>query len=131
MEMPIVPDIGVMSNAMYDVPQVQYPDLIIVDIGMPLLNGIDATRQIKRLLPRVKIIIVTKNEDNYLVAQAFGAGSGYLLKHSASKELLFAIHRFGLPVLSVFTDAPSQSGTAPPARLGGRSRPSPGRSGLN
>ena len=40
------------------------PDLIVVDIGMPLLNGLDATRQIKRLLPRVKVIVLTMNEDS-------------------------------------------------------------------
>lgn len=68
------------------------PDLIIVDIGMPQLNGLDATRQIKRLLPKVKVIVVTMNEDSGLVAEAFRAGAmGYLLKHSAFQELLLAI----------------------------------------
>lgn len=68
------------------------PDLMIVDIGMPRLNGLDATRQIKRLLPRVKVIVVTMNEDGGLVAEAFRAGAtGYLLKHSAFQELLLAI----------------------------------------
>jgi DNA-binding NarL/FixJ family response regulator len=68
------------------------PDLIVVDIGMPQLNGLDATRQIKRLMPKVKVIILTMNEDNTLVAEAFRAGAtGYLLKHSASQELLQAI----------------------------------------
>jgi DNA-binding NarL/FixJ family response regulator len=68
------------------------PDLIVVDIGMPRLNGLDATRQIKRLLPRVKVIVLTMNEDSDLVAEAFRAGaSGYLLKHSAAQELLLAI----------------------------------------
>jgi DNA-binding NarL/FixJ family response regulator len=72
--------------------QTLQPDLIIVDIGMPQLNGIDATRQIKRLCPRVKMIIVTMNEDGGLVGEAFRAGaSGYLLKTSASNELLQAI----------------------------------------
>jgi DNA-binding NarL/FixJ family response regulator len=72
--------------------QTLQPDLIIVDIGMPQLNGIDATRQIKRLCPRVKMIIVTMNEDSDLVGEAFRAGaSGYLLKTSASNELLQAI----------------------------------------
>jgi DNA-binding NarL/FixJ family response regulator len=86
--------VGTVSDgrSLLDAASTLKPDLIIVDIGMPLLNGIDATRQLKRLLPRVKIIIVTMNEDSNLVAEAFGAGaSGYLLKHSASKELLFAI----------------------------------------
>jgi DNA-binding NarL/FixJ family response regulator len=68
------------------------PDLIIVDIGMPLLNGLDATKQIKRLWPRIKVVIVTMNEDSGLVAEAFRAGaSGYLLKTSASSELLQAV----------------------------------------
>jgi DNA-binding NarL/FixJ family response regulator len=68
------------------------PDLVVVDVGMPQLNGLDATRQIKRLLPTVKVMIVTMNEDSTLVAEAFRAGaSGYMLKHSASQELLQAI----------------------------------------
>ena len=68
------------------------PDLIVVDIGMPHLNGLDATRQIKRLLPRAKVIVLTMNEDCDLVAEAFRAGaSGYLLKHSAAQELMLAI----------------------------------------
>jgi DNA-binding NarL/FixJ family response regulator len=68
------------------------PDLIVVDIGMPQLNGLDAAKQIKRILPRVKVIVLTMNEDSDLVAEAFRAGaSGYLLKHSAAKELLQAI----------------------------------------
>jgi DNA-binding NarL/FixJ family response regulator len=69
------------------------PDLIVVDIAMPKLNGIDATRQLRRVLPRIKIIILTMNEDTDLVGEAFRAGaSGYLLKHSASGELMQAIH---------------------------------------
>jgi len=68
------------------------PELVVVDIGMPQLNGIDATREIKRRWPRIKVIIVTMNEDSGLVGEAFQAGaSGYLLKTSASFELLQAI----------------------------------------
>jgi DNA-binding NarL/FixJ family response regulator len=68
------------------------PDLIVVDIGMPKLNGLDATMQIKRLLPNVKVIVLTMNEESGLVVDAFKAGAtGYLLKHSAPKELLQAI----------------------------------------
>ena len=69
------------------------PDLIVIDIAMPKLNGLDATRQLKRVLPRIKIIILTMNEDTDLVGEAFRAGaSGYILKHSASGELMQAIH---------------------------------------
>ncbi len=68
------------------------PDLILVDIGMPQLNGLDATRVLKGLLPNVKVIVLTQNEDSLLVAEAFRAGaSGYLLKYAAPKELLQAI----------------------------------------
>jgi DNA-binding NarL/FixJ family response regulator len=86
--------VGTVSDgrSLLDAAATLKPDLIIVDIGMPQLNGLDATRQIKRLLPRAKVIIVTMNEDSTLVAEAFGAGaSGYLLKYCASKELLHAI----------------------------------------
>jgi len=68
------------------------PDLIVVDIAMPLLNGLEAARQIKRKLPHVKLVFVTMNEDADLAAQAFRIGaSAYLLKTSAASELLFAI----------------------------------------
>jgi DNA-binding NarL/FixJ family response regulator len=59
---------------------------------MPLLNGIDATRQIKQAQPETRIIILTMNEDPDLAAAAFRAGaSGYLLKRSAASELGTAI----------------------------------------
>jgi DNA-binding NarL/FixJ family response regulator len=68
------------------------PDIVVVDIGMPLLNGLDATRQLKRSMPDVKVIILTINEDPELAAEAFRAGaSSYLLKNSAASELLRAI----------------------------------------
>src|SRR5262245_5190507 len=68
------------------------PDVVVIDITMPLLNGVDAARQLKRDLPDVRIIFLTMNEDAELVAEAFRAGgSGYLLKRSAGSELLAAI----------------------------------------
>jgi len=68
------------------------PDVVVVDIAMPLLNGIDAARQIKQALPEVRIIFLTMNEDPDLAAEAFRAGaSGYLLKRSAASELQTAI----------------------------------------
>jgi len=68
------------------------PDVIVADVMMPLLNGIDATRQVKRLLPDTRIIMLTMSEDPDLAAEAFRAGaSGYLVKRSAASELLSAI----------------------------------------
>ena len=64
------------------------PDLIVLDISMPLLNGLEAGRQIKQKLRDVKLVFLTMNEDPELAAEAFRAGaSGYLLKRSAASEL--------------------------------------------
>jgi DNA-binding NarL/FixJ family response regulator len=68
------------------------PDIIVVDIAMPQLNGLDAARQIKHSMPRVKLIFMTMNEDPYLVGEAFRAGaSAYLVKQAAALELTDAI----------------------------------------
>jgi DNA-binding NarL/FixJ family response regulator len=68
------------------------PDIIVLDIAMPSLNGLDAARQIKAVLPDVKVIFLTMNEDPDVAAAAFRSGaSGYLLKNSAASELLQAI----------------------------------------
>ena len=68
------------------------PDLIVLDISMPLLNGLEAGRQIKRKLRDVKLVFLTMNEDADLAAEAFRSGaSGYLLKRSAASELTTAI----------------------------------------
>lgn len=68
------------------------PDVIVLDIGMPLLNGLEAGRQIKQLLPATKLVFLTMNEDSDLAAEAFRAGaSAYLLKRSATGELVTAI----------------------------------------
>jgi DNA-binding NarL/FixJ family response regulator len=69
------------------------PNVIVLDIAMPLLNGLDAARQLKRLMPKVKLIFLTMNEDSDLAAEAFRIGaSGYLLKNSAASELIQAIN---------------------------------------
>jgi DNA-binding NarL/FixJ family response regulator len=68
------------------------PDLIVLDISMPLLNGLEAGRQIKQKLRDVKLVFLTMNEDADLAAEAFRSGaSGYLLKRSAASELATAI----------------------------------------
>jgi DNA-binding NarL/FixJ family response regulator len=68
------------------------PDVIVLDVSMPLLNGLDAGREIKRRFPRIKLVFVTMNEHADLAAAAFRIGaSGYLLKRSAASELQLAI----------------------------------------
>ncbi|MCS6296828.1 MAG: response regulator transcription factor [Nitrospira sp.] len=68
------------------------PDMVILDISMPLLNGIDAATQLKKTQPSVKVIFVTMHSDADYVRSAFEAGaSGYLLKRSAVDELEQAI----------------------------------------
>jgi DNA-binding NarL/FixJ family response regulator len=68
------------------------PDVVLIDIAMPLLNGLEAVRQIKAKMPAVKLICLTMNEDSEVGAEAMRAGaSGYLLKKSAASELFHAI----------------------------------------
>jgi len=69
------------------------PDVIIVDVGMPLLNGLDAARRIKELAPRIKFIFLTMRDDPNLAAAALELGPvAFVLKHSAGSELLEAIN---------------------------------------
>jgi DNA-binding NarL/FixJ family response regulator len=68
------------------------PDLIVVDISMPHLNGIDAVRQIKKADPSIKVVFLTMHPEVTYAADAFEAGaSAFVLKHSASSELITAI----------------------------------------
>jgi len=68
------------------------PDVIVVDIAMPVLNGLDAGQKVKELFPSVKLIFLTMNTDIELAAEAFRRGaSGYLLKTCAAKEMLIAV----------------------------------------
>jgi two-component system, NarL family, response regulator NreC len=68
------------------------PDVAVLDIGMPLLNGLEATRQIARHAPSVRVLILSMHSDQAYVTQAVQAGAkGYLLKESAAAELIEAI----------------------------------------
>jgi DNA-binding NarL/FixJ family response regulator len=81
------------GRALLDSAEKLRPDVVLADIGMPVLNGLDATRELKRRMPRVKVIILTMNNDADLAAEALRAGaSAYLLKNSEPEELLQAIH---------------------------------------
>jgi DNA-binding NarL/FixJ family response regulator len=68
------------------------PDVILIDVAMPQLNGLEAGRRLKKMMPGVKLIFLTMNEDPDLATEAMRNGaSGYLLKTSAASELFHAI----------------------------------------
>jgi DNA-binding NarL/FixJ family response regulator len=68
------------------------PDVIVLDIAMPILNGLDAGRQVKEILPAVKLVYLTMNPDADVAAEAFTRGaSGYLLKTCAAAEMVLAV----------------------------------------
>jgi DNA-binding NarL/FixJ family response regulator len=87
--------VGAVSDgrALLDAAQKLKPDVIVADISMPLLNGLDAARHLKRDGVTAKIVFLTMHAEAQLAAEAFRAGaSGYLLKSSAGEELIAAIH---------------------------------------
>jgi DNA-binding NarL/FixJ family response regulator len=80
------------GRALLDASENLHPDVIVVDISMPMLNGIEAVRLIKKSYPHLKIIFLTMHPDITYAYEAFEAGaSGYVLKHSAPQELVNAI----------------------------------------
>ena len=83
------------------------PDVIIVDISMPVMNGFDAVRQLKKQGVTAKIIFLTMHADDRLLAEAFRCGgTGYVLKQSAGEELITAIrkvlagHKYVTPLIA-------------------------------
>jgi DNA-binding NarL/FixJ family response regulator len=88
--------VGLVSDgrALLKAAQELFPDIIVLDIAMPQLNGLDAGRRLKQSLPAVKLIFMTMHEDPYLVGEAFRArASAFLLKQAAGLELNEAIER--------------------------------------
>src|SRR3954466_3607494 len=86
--------VGVVADgrALLEAAKRLKPDVIVADISMPLLNGLDAVRQLKKDGANAKVVILTMHADTSLAAEAFRAGaSGYILKHSAGEELTTAI----------------------------------------
>jgi DNA-binding NarL/FixJ family response regulator len=88
--------VGTVENgrALVDAAPELKPDVVLLDISMPLLNGIDAAARLRQILPGVRLIFITVHSDPDYVAEAFRVGaSGYLLKRSAASELAAAIHQ--------------------------------------
>jgi DNA-binding NarL/FixJ family response regulator len=88
--------VGVVSDgrALVDEAIRLRPDIVIVDVGMPLLNGLDAASRIRQLAPKVKFVFLTMLDDPNLAAAALELGTiGFVLKHSAGSELRQAIER--------------------------------------
>jgi DNA-binding NarL/FixJ family response regulator len=84
------------------------PDLVLLDISMPILNGIEAMRQIRKSMPKVQFVVVTQQANKEYAAAAFQAGArGYVLKNSAASELSTAMRKalagqyYVTPLLSV------------------------------
>jgi DNA-binding NarL/FixJ family response regulator len=95
------------GQSLVDAAQKLNPDIIVVDISMPVLNGLDAVRQLKEMNIGAKIIFLTMHADERLLAEAFRCGgAGYVLKQSAGDELLLAIkevlagHRYITPLIA-------------------------------
>lgn len=80
------------GRALMDAAEKLHPDVIVVDISMPLLNGIEAVGQIKKTDPHIKVVFLTMHPDVTYATRAFEAGAlGYVLKHSAPSELVTAV----------------------------------------
>ncbi len=80
------------GRALMDAAEKLHPDVIVADISMPLLNGIEAVGQIKKTDPHIKVVFLTMHPDVTYATRAFGAGAlGYVLKHSAPSELVTAV----------------------------------------
>jgi len=88
--------IGMVGNgrALVRAAEELKPHVIVLDIAMPLLNGLDAGEQVKKASPAIKLLFLTVNSDPEMVAEAFRrGGSGYLLKTCACSELLAAVRQ--------------------------------------
>ena len=87
--------VGIVNNGqeLLEAAERLQPDIIVTDISMPLLNGLDALRLLKKRGVRAKVIFLTMHEDASLVAEALHEGaSGYLVKQTACIELLTALN---------------------------------------
>jgi DNA-binding NarL/FixJ family response regulator len=126
--------VGIVADgrALLDAAAELKPELVVVDIGMPLLNGLDAGEQLKVLHPDIKVIVLTQNREPRYAAEAFRRGaSGYLLKDAAASELTAAIRaaldgkRYLSPGFHAADASPPAAGDRhhrPPRELSARER---------
>jgi DNA-binding NarL/FixJ family response regulator len=107
------------------------PDVAVLDIGMPLLNGVEATRQICKISPKTEVLILTMHDSELLVQEVLGAGAhGYILKDDADRNLIAAVDalRRHKPFLSSRVSeaaAKTLPGDDPAAHRSSRSRVTP------
>jgi DNA-binding NarL/FixJ family response regulator len=106
------------GRALVAIAETLRPDVIIADVSMPLLNGIEAARQIKQVDQEIKIVFLTMHLDATYAASALEAGaSGFVLKHSAPSELIVAIreairgHTYVTPTVAGDLSRSLQNGT--------------------
>ncbi|HTV76427.1 MAG TPA: response regulator transcription factor [Candidatus Baltobacteraceae bacterium] len=89
------------EDALKDLPLAK-PDVVLMDINLPGMNGVECVRQLKKILPEIQVMMLTVYEDTENIFNALAAGAnGYMLKRTASKELLEAVrevHRGGSPM---------------------------------
>jgi DNA-binding NarL/FixJ family response regulator len=80
------------GQAMLDAVRELSPDVVVLDVAMPLMNGLEAARRLGRMAPKVRIVFLTMSEDPEVAAEAFRAGAaGFVLKNSAAAELTQAV----------------------------------------
>ena len=101
--------VGIVADgqALVDAAQLLQPDVVVVDISMPVLNGLDAVRRLRELGSSAKVIFLTMHADDRLLAEAFRCGGvGYVLKQSAGEDLIHAIkqalagHKYVTPLIA-------------------------------
>jgi len=87
-----VSDYGNAEDALADLPKVK-PDVVLMDINLPRMNGVECVRQLKTLLPATQVMMLTVYEDTENIFNALAAGaSGYMRKRTPAKQLVEAIH---------------------------------------
>lgn len=114
------------GRALLDAAESLRPNVILTDISMPGLNGIDAIRKIREMLPESKIVVLTMHADPQLAAQAFRLGAtGYVLKNSPGEELIAAIqevdqgHAYLSPLIAKgFINVLLETGSEPSVQTG-------------